>query len=449
MNHGRNFNEISERIFALLKKKGVAESEVYYRASKLLTISSEGGEVEDFRFSEPYGVSLRVIVNGGMGFSFSTHPDNGALADMVDDAISSAKNSTPDEHYALSAPSPVPDAGLIFDDSIEGVPIEEKVERAREVEAGALSVDKRVKRVRSAQYSEALSRVFLRNSNGVDVGYKKSYVTAQLMAVAQENGDQEMGWDVDSSIKYADLAPREVGRGAGIKAVSMLGAKRAPTGRFTALLTREVVSDLLDVLAPSFLGENVLKGKSIFKGKGGKKIISSELTIVDDGLLPGGIGTFPVDGEGVPQRRNSLVAKGVVEGFLYDLLNAGRAGVDPTGSSVRGGVTAPPSSGVNNFYIVPGVEDADSLLKRAGRGIIISELMGVHTANPVTGEFSVGASGFIFEDGRRSQPFKEAAVSGDLMGLFSKIAAVGSDLKFFGNIGAPSLLISEVELSGE
>ncbi len=449
MDHGLNFNEISKKIFALLKKKGVGESEVYYRASKLLTISSEGGEVEDFRFSEPYGVSLRVIVNGGMGFSFSTHPDNGALADMVDDAISSAKNSTPDEHYALSTPSPVPDTGTIFDDSMEGIPIDEKVRRAKEVEAGALSVDKRVKRVRSAQYSEALSQVFLRNSGGVDAGYKKSYVTAQLMAVAQENGDQEMGWNIDSSTEYADLDPREVGREAGVKAVSMLGAKRAPTGRFTALLTREVTSDLLDVLAPSFLGENVLKGKSILKGKEGKEIISPELNIVDDGLLPGGVGTSPVDGEGVPQRRNELVMNGVVEGFLYDLLNAGRAGVDPTGSSVRGGVTAPPSPGVNNLYIVPGAEDTDSLLKSADRGIIIAELMGVHTANPVTGEFSVGASGFIFEGGGRSRPFKEAAVSGDLVGLFSRVVAVGSDLKFFGNIGAPSLLISEVELSGE
>ena len=104
MDHKANFNEISEKIFALLKKKGVAESEVYYRASKLLAISSEGGEVEDFRFSEPYGVSLRVIVNGGMGFSFSTHPDNGALSDMVDAGARALLSDTNPSHLLAGEP---------------------------------------------------------------------------------------------------------------------------------------------------------------------------------------------------------------------------------------------------------------------------------------------------------------------------------------------------------
>jgi PmbA protein len=448
MNHKENFNEISEKVFSLLNKKGVTTSEIYYRASKLLTISAENGKVEDYKFAEPYGVSLRVIADGGMGFAFSTHPDDSALTNMVDDVISSAKNSTPDEHHTFSTPSPLPDVGPIFDESIEKVSTNEKIERAMEVEAGALSADKKVKRIRGAQYSEALSKVFLRNSNGVDASYKKSYVTAQVMAVAEEGDDQEMGWDVEFSTKYKGVNPRKVGREAGKKAVSMLGATKAPTGRFTALLVREVVSDLLEVLASSFMGENILKGKSMFKGKEGSKIISPVLTIIDDGLLSGGLGTSPVDGEGVPKQRVDLITEGVVKGFLYDLLNAKRAGVEPTGSSDRGGVTAPPSSGINNLYIVPGMKKVDSLLKMAGSGIIITELLGVHTANPVTGEFSVGASGFLIEEGQRSHPFKEAAISGDLIGLFSKVMEVGSDLKFFGSIGAPSLLISDVELSG-
>jgi PmbA protein len=448
MDHKENFNEISEKIFSLLDKKGVKSSEVYYGASKLLTISSEGSKVEDYKFSEPYGVSLRVIADGGMGFSFSTHPDNRALAVMVEDAISSAKNSTPDEHYTFSVKSAIPDTGPIFDESIGDVPVGEKVKRAMEVEAGALSADKRVVRVRGAQYSEALAEVFLRNTNGVDVGYRKSYVTAQVMAVAEEGGDQEMGWDIDLSTKYEGIDPGQVGREAGIKAVSMLGAKKAPTGRFPALLTREVVSDLLEVLSSSLMGENLLKGKSIFRGKEGSVVVSPTLSIIDDGLLLGGIGTSPVDGEGVPKQRVELLTKGAVSGFLYDLLNSKRAGVKPTGSSVRGGVTAPPSSGINNLYIVPGAEGEESLLKGAGSGIVITELLGVHTANPVTGEFSVGASGFEFKGASRTRPFKEAALSGDLIGLFSKVAAVGSDLKFFGNIGAPCLMISEVELSG-
>ncbi len=467
MDHKKKFDVLSDKIIKELKRRGVDSYEMYYQASKSLSIEAEGGEVEDFKFSEPYGVSLRVIVGRGMGFSFSTYPDDDAIGVMVENAISSAKNSTPDENHAFAPPiDKIPDAEKIYDETIEKIPMDNKIGRAMAIEEGAMAIDSRIKRVRNARYSEVIADVFIKNSLGIDVAFKKSVVSAQVMVMAvsslsdltkkdtgyfdyREDGEQEMGWDYDFSTTYAELDPKAVGKRAGELAVSMLGAKKAPTGKFIAVLTPQVTSELLEVLSSSLLGENVLKGKSMLVGKEGKKVFSSEITIVDDGLLPGGIGTSPVDGEGIPKGRVELIKDGVVLCFLYDLLNAKRAKKNPTGSAERGGVTSPPTCGVNNLYIVPGEKTESDLLKEAKDGVVITELMGAHTINPVTGEFSVGASGFVFSGGVKKYPIKEAALAGDLISLFSKVSLVGSDLRFFGDVGSPSILIEEIELSGE
>ena len=140
---------------------------------------------------------------------------------------------------------------------------------------------------------------------------------------------------------------------------------------------------------------------------------------------------------------------GVLAGFLYDLLSARRAKKPPTGSSGRDGVLSPPVPTTANLFVVPGPADPDGLFSQAASGVVITELMGVHTANPVTGEFSVGAVGFVLENGKKKYAFKEGAVAGDLVSLFDRVAAVGSDLRFFGDVGAPSLLVEGLDISGQ
>lgn len=450
MDHAKNFDRIAQRVVTALKKRHIDCYEIFYGASRRLSIEAEGGAVEDYRFAEPYGVALRIIAGGGMGFSFSTRPDDEAIETMVDAADQGARHSTPDEHYAFAGrPGALPETGLLCDETIDSVPMAEKIDRALAVEAGALAADPRVVRVRSARYAESISEVFIMNSLGLSAGYRKSLVSAQLMATAEEGGDQEMGYDGDYSITYAGLNPALVGRRAGIAAAEHLGARPAPTGRFGALLTNEVAAELLGVLASSFLAENVLKGKSVLAGKENARIFSDLVTVIDDGILNNGVASSPVDDEGVTRQRVELVAGGVLSGFLYDLLSAGRAKKAPTGCSGRDSIASPPVPGTSNLYIVAGPHGPDDLLREAGSGVVITELMGVHTANPVTGEFSVGAVGFVCENGKKKYPFKEGAVAGDLVSLFKHVVGVGSDLRFFGGVGAPSLLVEGLDISGQ
>jgi len=450
MDHRRNFDDITRSIVAALTRRRIDCYEIFYAASRRLSIEAEGGAVEDYRFAEPYGVALRIIAGGGTGFSFSTRPDEAAVESMVTTAFEGARHSTPDEHYAFAEPAGrLPETGPLFDETIDTIPVAEKIERALAVERGALAADPRVVRVRGARYAESISEVFIMNSLGLSAGYKKSVVSAQVMATAEGGDEQEMGYDGDYSITYAGLDPALVGRRAGIVAAERLGARPAPTGRFPAVLTNEVAAELLGVLASSFLAENVLKGKSVLGGRENTKIFSPLITIVDDGLMKGGVASAPIDDEGVARRRTELVKNGVLAGFLYDLLSARRANRPPTGSSGRDGVLSPPVPTTANLFLVPGPVDPDGLLNQAGSGVVITELMGVHTANPVPGEFSVGAVGFVLENGKKKYAFKEGAVAGDLVSLFDRVVAVGSDLRFFGDVGAPSLLVEGLDISGQ
>ena len=450
MDHRERFETLRGRLEEKLSAAGVSNWEIYYGSSSRLGISAEDGEVEDYSFSAPYGVSLRVIVDGGIGFSFATRPDDEALARMVADSMAGAQYTTKDDRYRFADPvKNIPDVGDLIDETLENVPLSEKIERALAIERAALSVDPRVKRVRGARYGEVRAVMFLANSSGVDVGFEKTVVSAQTMAMAGEGEDQEMGWEAEFALTADKVDPERIGRNAGEQAVSRLGAKKAPTCSCTALFVPQAAVDILEVLSSSFLGESVMKGKSMLAGKIGKKVFSDVVTIMDDGLMPGGVATSPVDGEGVPSGRMELISGGVLNGFLYDLDSAARAGVKPTGSGARGGVTAPPTSGIRNFYITPGKEEKDALIAQMGTGVIVTDLMGVHTADPVTGEFSVGASGFLVENGKQAAPFKEAAVAGDLMTLFSRVVAVGGDLRFYGGVGSPSFVVEGLDVSGE
>ena len=246
MNHRERFESLRDQLDGRLTAAGVSSWEIYYGSSSRLGIAAEDGEVEDYSFSAPYGVSLRIIVDGGIGFSFATRPDDGALDRMVADSLAGARNTTPDERYRFADPAEkVLNVGSLTDGTMENVPLPEKIERALTIERAALAVDPKVKKVRGARYGEVRAAMFLTNSLGVDVGYEKTVVSAQTMAMAGDGGDQEMGWEAEFALTADEVNPERVGRRAGELAVSRLGAKKAPTCSCTALFTPQAAVDLL------------------------------------------------------------------------------------------------------------------------------------------------------------------------------------------------------------
>ena len=214
-----------------------------------------------------------------------------------------------------------------------------------------------------------------------------------------------------------------------------------------AILRNSVVAELVEFLSSSFSAEQIDKGRSMLAGKIGQRLFSEHVTLVDDGLLAGGFATSPFDGEGIPSTKTRLVDGGMVAGALYDCYYARKLGADPTGSSVRG-IKSPPSIGFSNLYMEPGRHAPERLLDGISKGILITDLMGLHTANPVTGDFSLGASGILIENGKLTRPCRGFAVAGNVLELFRKMTDISSDLRFFGNVGAPSVRVSEISVGG-
>jgi PmbA protein len=459
-------DEVIDQALTILRKKPIEGYEIYHEQSSHFEVESKEGKVDTLQASQSWGIAFRILNRGRIGFSYTTSPFSiksipnnftDGLKRMIEDAIATSEVISPDPCFDFApvlkdSPPRLP----IFDESLGGVSEKKKIEKARLLEETVRSVDpERIKKVRKASYQEAIYRTTLVNSNGLESSFDSTLASISISAVAEESGESEMGWDFDFSHFLGDLDVEKVGQAAGRKALEMLGGKRIPSGVYPIILNNQVASEFLSLLAHSFLAEQVQKGKSPLKGKKGEKFFSPLLTIMDDGLLPKGMSTSPIDGEGMPSQRTSLVIQGEVSGYLYDRYWANRENlsyteprVGSTGNSRRHSIKSPPGIGISNFYVKPGEIPLSMLMKDLQRGLMVEEVMGLHTVDPISGDFSLGCSGHWIEEGERVHPVKSIAVAGNLFQLFQKVKEVGEDLRFFGGIGSPSLLVEGLEISG-
>jgi len=443
-----DFQETAGRIEKLLNSRSLDGYEIMLGSSRNLSIEVKEQKVDTFKFSQPVGVSVRVQKGAGMGFSFSTSLDEADLARMIDNALVGAETQTPDECHGFPPPQEYPVLAGLVDEGLAAVTEEAKIGRALELERLVLAADPRVRKVRKSTYGEADYWVFIRNSHGVEGSYRGTSVSSSVSAIAEADGDSQMGWDFGFSTRFNGVDVASIARIAAGKATGLLGARKIATMRCPAVLDTYVATEILEVLAPAFMAESVQKGKSLLAGRLGERLFAPVLCIRDDGTLTGGMATTPFDAEGVAHRNTILVEDGVLHGFLYDTYCACKDGKASTGNSVRSGVKGTPHMGVTNFFIENGAMPVASLREGIERGILITDVMGMHTANPISGDFSVGASGFLIEGGEVTVPVKGVAIAGNILELFRSVEGVGDDLRFFGGVGAPSLRIVALDVSG-
>lgn len=435
-----------------LAREGVESYDVFRLRTEELAIEVKEGETEAATRAVEEGLALRAVIEGRLGSAFTYELTDQALAQAARQAAELARVSDPDEDQAdpeyLTGPGGEYPTVETVDPSLAGLDREVRAEVALRLERAALDYDPRVKKVRTAAYEEARSEARLINSRGLELAREATLCSVSIALLAEAGGESQMGYDFSYSRFFDKLEVEECGRRAAAEAVGRLGAKQAKTGRFPALIENLTATQILSVLAPAFLAESVRKGKSMLAGKEGRKIFSEIIEIRDDGLYPSGAGTRPFDDEGTPQMTTPLVAEGVLQGFLYDRAEAIKAGREPTGNGRRGGLKSPPSGGPSNLLITPGENDLEELTGRISDGFLITELMGLHTADPISGDFSLGAMGYWIESGKRAFPVQGGAISGNLMDLFERVVAVGSDLRQMGSVGAPCLLLDHLDIAG-
>lgn len=444
-----DYRDIGDVILKRLSAKGADEAEVYIQLSKGTSIEMKEGEVDSFEGAEEQGVGARVVSKNRVGFSYTTDFSGMSLDKLIDEAVRGAANTECDSFNSLPFLMGKYEEVKIFDDKVIKTSIKEKIERARSFEECARNYDKRITKVRKAAVDFSASETYLLNSHGLNLYQRGTNCSASIMVVAEENGEAQMAWDFGSHRFYDNLNVDDIAKEASRKAVGLLGAKKIQSCRATVILSNSVASEFLGTLSGSFSGDAILKNKSMLKDKKGERIFSELINIIDDGLLPGMVGSGMFDGEGAPLQKKVLVENGVLKGYLHNTITARKMNEKPTGNGMRGGFKGIPNVGITNLFIEKGNKSLDGLISDIKDGIYITEVMGMHTANPISGDFSVGAMGFYIKDGRLTYPVREVAIAGGIFDLFSKIDAVGSDLKFYGKIGSPSLRIAELSVSGK
>jgi len=444
-----NISELADSVERQLQGRSLDAWEIMTGHSRTLSIEVKEGVVDTFKSAEPAAVGIRLLKDGGLGFSYSSSFAPADIERMIAAALTGAQVQTPDSCNLLPAPTAYSAMPDLYDPALAAVPIAAKIARAIELERLSLAADSRIKRVRKAVYGETIYEVHLRNSHGIRGGYQGSSLSCSVAPLAEESGEAQMGWDFAFANNYEAIDIAAIATEAAARATGMLGARKIPSMRAPVILDSRVAGEFLELLAPSFSAENLFKGKSLLKGRQGEQLFPASLTIRDDSTLMGGMATAPFDGEGVAAQNTPLVTGGVVQGFLFDTIYAARMGAATTGNSARAGVKGLPHLGISNFLIDNGTASPATLLAGISRGMLLTSLVGMHTANPVSGDFSVGATGFLIENGQLTHPVKGVAIAGNVIDLFKNIEMIGDDRRFYSSVGAPSLKISALEISGD
>jgi len=415
--------------------------ELFFLREKTKKFESRDRGLHSVELNEEEGVALRAIQDGRMVFSYTFEQGEKAAQALVGSAKMLVPFVEVDEDAFFSEPYADYPSVNLFDEAGIKTDDEEKTVRLREMESLILDYDKRIVTTRNCEFQEDQIEIGVVNSNGLNVSYKKTLYSVFALCVAKQ--EDEVSWyDWVWSHTLADIDMKVLGMGVAQKAISFLGSEQITTGIYDGIIAPQASCEILSVLSGSFLAESLHKNKTKLKDRIGEKCFSEAVSLIDSGLA--GMGAARFDGEGVPSQENVLVANGVFQTFLYDSYYGKKFGHPSTGNASRSGLKEPPICGRRGFYLKKGSIDAYSQMTD---GVIIEELMGTHTANPITGEFSLGAVGYRIKGGKKV-PFKGVIVSGNIFELLNSVHGVGSDLRFYGTCGSPSLFVRGLKISG-
>lgn len=442
-----SIEQTAQKIVEKALSMGADDAEAMVRYTDSSRIEVKQTRVDGTRRTRETVAALRVLVGGRPGFSFATDPDDEAIGGLVADAVKGAELVPAGEENRFStAEEPGPGTGILDRAGIQE-PFERKLEMAMEVESAAMKADGKIRKVHKPSYAEQFRATAIA-SGGRVWHYEDTYYSLGVAAVAEGESGSQTGYDYQMSRSAFRLDPRRIGKNAALEAAGLLGGKPPVTGEYPAVLPPKVVVSLLEVLASSFSADEIQKGRSRLAGKMGEKIFSSLVTLTDDGSIPEGVGSVPFDDERVPPVGRQLVERGVVCGTFHTLKTAAKEGCLPTGNGFRGALSSVPSPVSTNLILEAGESPVEEQIPPE-KCVRIENLMGVHTVDRVSGDFSLGASGFMFYNRERAEPFRNATVSGNLFQLFSTVLAVGNDLVFYGSTGSASILVAPIIVSGK
>lgn len=406
------------------------------------------GEVETLQESTDQGLGLRVLIDGKQASVSGSDFGSDAVSSLVDEAVELARLTSPDDTAGLPDPhelaTSIPDLDL-WDESILQLSTEDKIELALRAERAAREYSSQISNFDGGGFDSAYGSMILANSLGFAGEFRATSCSLSSVPVAAEDGRMQRDYWYDKRRKLSEMdSPEEIGVTAAKRTLRKLGSRAVPTQSVPVVLEPNIARDLLGDIFEAASGESIFRKASFLVGQLGEQIANERLTVIDDGVMPRGLGSRPFDGEGLPTRRTVVIRRGVLEGYLLNSYTARKLGLRST-ANAGCGLSGAPGVEAGNLYIEPGEYSPGDIIKSVSKGLLITELLGFGV-NIVTGDYSRSAGGIWIENGELTFPVQGVTIAGNLKEMLNSIEMVGNDLDFRGSIVAPTLLIGRMTI---
>ncbi len=442
--------ELAQELVEMAVCAGATDAEVLVREGMEFSSAVRLGKVEKLLQANFRKLGVRVWHGRRAAVSATSDFSLVALRQIVSDTLDMARAASEDPAAGLPPQHlyqrELASLELCFPEAATQ-PAESKMQLARRCEQAALSFDPRINNSEGAEFADSLTHTTYANSLGICAAYSKTVVTLSATPLAEQHGQKQRDSWLSTHIDPARLdSPEDVGTEAARRTLRRLGAQKISTCEVPVVFDPLAASSLLKHVAEAVSGTALLRKASFLMGKLGSRVASPAMTIYDDALLPGGLGSRPFDAEGVPSQSTAVIRDGLLENYLLDSYAARKLGLRSTANADRephGGT----SSGPSNFYLKPGTSSPLEIIRSLKTGLLVTEVIGFGV-NIVSGNYSQGATGQWIQNGEIAFPVEEITIAGNLRDMLTSVEAVGNDLVVLGPVFAPSLLIGKMVVSG-
>src|SRR3989442_3369754 len=447
-----DLKEIAADVVRRAMAGGATAAEAVVREGDEFSALVRLGQIETLKESGSKAIGVRVFFGQSAASTYSSDFSREGIECMVKSALELAKVTSEDPYGGIPEADQLGSLSGeldLYHEDVYSLPGPARIDYARRAEKAALDYDPRIKNSEGGSFDAATGHKILANSHGFVGEYRRSYCSIAAVPIAQtESGamQRDYWFSVARSLSRLE-SPEKVGTIAAQRTLRRLGARKVKPAHVPVVFDPMVANSILDHIFEGVNGDSVYRGASFLARKLGQKIAGDSVNVIDDGTMPGGFGTSPFDGEGVPTRRTVVIENGVLKSYLLNSYHAKKLGLQTTANASRG-LAGTPGIGPGNYFLQPGTKTPQAIIAGIPEGLYITEFLG-HGVNLVTGDYSRGASGLWISGGELAYPVEEITVAGNLKEIFFNISEIGNDLEFRGAVACPTIRIDGLTVGGE
>lgn len=444
-------NIFINKLFQEAKNNEFDEYEVYYVDRESLSINVYNEEVEKYNLTTSYGLSFRGKINGKIGYSYTEILDEYAIEMLVKNAKESALTIENEDIQFIYEGDKEYSAVNTYYNTLENIPADKLIDLALNMEKEAKTLDNRVVSFGGCGIGYNKAKYGIINSKGLNLENKSNLLSAYVVPIIKNQEDMHDGMGYIIATSLDEVNPKLLAQDGVNEALSRIGGKSIPSGKYNTIINNEAMVSLLSTFAGVFSGDAAQKGLSLLKGKEGEIIANKKVTLLDNPHLENGLASVPFDDEGVATKKKDIIHEGKLITLLHNLKTAHKGNTKSTGNGFKNSYASPVGVSPTNLYLEKGEKSFDDLLKEIGEGLLITEFAGLHSgANSITGDFSLAAKGFYIKEGKKEYPVEQITVAGNFFDLLKNIEEIGNDLKFpMSSVGSPSVKVDGLSIAGK